>query len=126
MLTIPTFDRRRALAALVLGAALTTPLAACNTTESGDDTSVEVDVPDCDAEDRRKKEIPDCGRKVNGQYREWSWVAAGKTKPPTGWTSAKESSAGKPAPKTSTAKKPTTGGGTKSGTSRSGTSNRRR
>jgi hypothetical protein len=45
---------------------------------------------DCSAGDRRKHEIPDCGRYVNGRYHEWSWVAAGKTVPSPGWTPRKD------------------------------------
>lgn len=114
-------NRRRGLAAFALTAALLLSGAACAGGEVEGNYGSGTDVADCDADDRRKKEIPDCGRKVNGKYREWSWVAAGKTKPPAGWKASKEStSAGTtPAPKT-TAKKTTTGGGTRSGTSRTG------
>jgi hypothetical protein len=123
-------NRRRALAALTVTAALILSGAACSASGEVDgDYGSSSDVADCDANDRRKKEIPDCGRKVNGTYREWSWVAAGKTKPPAGWKASKEAAPAvdRPAPKATQAKKSTTtGGGTKSGTSRSGTSGRRR
>ncbi|BCJ64680.1 hypothetical protein [Polymorphospora rubra] len=51
-----------------------------------------VEVEDCDAEDRRKSEVPDCGRMVNGRFVAWSWVSAGRSTPPAGWTPAKEPS----------------------------------
>lgn len=124
-------NRRRTLAALTLTAAVILSGACSAAGEVDGDYGSSSDVADCDAGDRRKKEIPDCGRKVNGKYREWSWVAAGKTKPPAGWRASQEkttSTGTNPKPKTTTAKKTTTGGGTKSGTSRSGTgsSSRRR
>lgn len=40
---------------------------------------------DCDQGDRAKREIPDCGFYIDTIYVWWSWAAAGKTKPPTGW-----------------------------------------
>ncbi len=52
-----------------------------------------ADVPDCDAGDRAKHETPDCGFKANGRYVEWSWVKAGKTTPPAGWSASKEKKA---------------------------------
>lgn len=116
--------RRRTLAALALAGSLLLSGVACSASgEVGDDYGSSSDVADCDADDRRKKEIPDCGRKVNGKYREWSWVSAGKTRPPAGWKASKETtgtSGSQPKAKTTTGKKTTTGGGTKSGTSRTG------
>ncbi|WP_033338862.1 hypothetical protein [Catenuloplanes japonicus] len=50
----------------------------------------DTDVPDCDAEDRRRRELPDCGWYDRGVYREWTWVAAGRTTPPRGWSAAAE------------------------------------
>jgi hypothetical protein len=49
-----------------------------------------ADKPDCEAEDRRKRERPDCGFMVRGRYVEWSWVKAGLTAAPAGWSSAAE------------------------------------
>lgn len=119
---------RRTLAALATaGALLLTPVTACGAETTDADIEF-ADGTDCDANDRRKKEMPDCGRKVNGKYREWSWVRDGKSKPPSGWKPASESSsAGKPAPR-STGRKSTTGDGSKSksGTSRNSGTTRRR
>jgi hypothetical protein len=101
---------KRRTAAVLTAVALALPLAACGAEPADTDLSgVDVEVMDCDAEDRRNKEIPDCGRKVNGKYVEWSWVKAKKTKPPAGWSAAKESatsSTAKPAPGSDTSKKP--------------------
>jgi hypothetical protein len=82
---------KRRTAAVLTAVALALPLAACDAEPADTDLSgVEVDSTDCDADDRRNKEIPDCGRKVNGKYREWSWVKAGKTTPPADWTPSRE------------------------------------
>ncbi len=69
-----------------LTAALITALAlsGCATT---------ADVPDCDAGDRAKHETPDCGFKHKGRYVEWTWVEAGKTVPPAGWSAKQEKKA---------------------------------
>ncbi len=68
----------------ILTAALVTVLAltGCATTET--------DVSDCDAGDRRKHETPDCGFIHKGTSYEWSWVKAGKTVAPAGWSASKE------------------------------------
>jgi hypothetical protein len=81
-------------------------------TTNTDVSSVEVDGMDCEADDRAKREIPDCGRKVGGKYVEWSWVKAGKKTPPPGWLPRHESTASttKPVPRTST--RTATSGGT--------------
>lgn len=115
---------KRKLIAVVGAAVLAVPLTACSASgEVDDEYGASSDAADCDAEDRRKKEIPDCGWKVNGKFREWSWVAAGQTKAPAGWRASQEkatTTGSNPKPKTTTAKKTTTGGGSKSGTSRTG------
>lgn len=69
---------RRAIAALLAG----TVLAGC--------AAEPADIPDCDSGDRAKHEQPDCGFTDKGVYREWSWVKAGKTTPPAGWSASKE------------------------------------
>lgn len=51
------------------------------------------DKPDCDAEDRRKNEVPDCGFRHNGRFVAWSWVAKGKKTPPHGWRGSREQAA---------------------------------
>jgi hypothetical protein len=79
--------KTRALTAALLAALLAA------LTLSGCATEADVskaDVSDCDAEDRRRHETPDCGFKVKGRYVEWSWVQAGKTVPPAGWSATKE------------------------------------
>lgn len=81
-------NRRRALAALTLTAGLLLPVACAGPATTDVSTIDANEIDDCDRGDRRKKEIPDCGRKVNGKYVEWSWVKAGKKKPPTDWTPA--------------------------------------
>ena len=55
-------------------------------TEYSDALYERSDIGDCDAEDRRKQEMPDCGRLVNGTYQEWDWVRAGRVTPPGGWS----------------------------------------
>jgi hypothetical protein len=49
-----------------------------------------VDDSDCDAEDRRKKEVPDCGFLLKGRFVPYIWVEAGKTTAPAGWNRATE------------------------------------
>jgi len=125
-------NRRHALAAFTLTAALLLSGGCSASGEVDGDYGGSSDVADCDAGDRRKKEIPDCGRKVNGKYREWSWVAVGKSKPPAGWKASQDTAGttgSSSAPKKTTGKKTTTGGGdttTKRKTTRSGTTGRRR
>lgn len=46
--------------------------------------------PDCDAEDRRKNETPDCGYYYRGRFYAWSWVSSGRTTPPYGWRGSTE------------------------------------
>jgi hypothetical protein len=41
--------------------------------------------PDCDREDRKRNEIPDCGFRHDGTFYTWGWVDAGRTTPPNGW-----------------------------------------
>jgi hypothetical protein len=48
------------------------------------------EVADCDLEDRRKKEVPDCGFRHRRKYYEWSWVKQGATTPPAGWSADAE------------------------------------
>ncbi len=48
-------------------------------------TDVEADTLDCEADDRTKREVPDCGFYVGRTFVWWGWAAAGKSKPPTGW-----------------------------------------
>lgn len=69
----------------------------CARTSSSGDSSTSVHsstdddgVLECDAEDRRKNETPDCGFKLNGTFVPWSWVKAGKTTAPAGWNRAAE------------------------------------
>jgi hypothetical protein len=114
--------RRRGLAALTLTAALLSGAACSGGVEAGGNTGSY----DCDAGDRRQRDS-DCGRYVNGKWQEWSWVKAGKTKPPKGWKPAKETASTGGGSKTTTTdkKKTTTGGGAKSGTNRSRTTRRR-
>jgi hypothetical protein len=89
----------RRTAAILTARALSLPLAACGEPADTDLSEVDVEVMDCDAEDRRKKEIPDCGRKVKGKYREWSWVSKG-SKPPKGWAPGREPAVSPAKPKT--------------------------
>lgn len=88
-------------------------------------SDADVDSMDCEADDRAKREIPDCGRKVHGRYVEWSWVAKGPY-PPPGWSPRHEPTASttKPTPRTST--RAATSGGTNllDGRSRRTTTNR--
>jgi hypothetical protein len=41
--------------------------------------------PDCDADDRGHREVPDCGFLEARVYFEWTWVQAGQTEAPPGW-----------------------------------------
>jgi hypothetical protein len=96
----------RLLARLGLAVVVALPLAACGAEPADTDLSgVDVEVMDCDAEDKRKKEVPDCGRYVKGKFVAWSWVSKG-SKPPAGWSPAREPavSSSKPAPKTTSRK----------------------
>lgn len=113
---------RHRLAYLAASVVLALPLTACGGEAADTDLSgIEVETMDCDAEDKRKNEVPDCGRYVGGKFKRWSWVAKG-SKPPNGWTPGREpASASKPAPKTSTARKST---GDKKTTSLDGRSQR--
>lgn len=48
---------------------------------------------DCDADDKAKKEVPDCGFYAgpdNRTFYWWSWVKAGKATPPAGWSADRE------------------------------------
>jgi hypothetical protein len=47
--------------------------------------SDDEDVPDCDAEDRRKQETPDCGFRSGGKFYWWSWASRGSSTAPYGW-----------------------------------------
>lgn len=80
---------RKRLAILAAATAFTFPLAACGAPSDTDLSGVDVGSMDCDAEDKRKNEVPDCGRYVGGKYRQWSWVSKGP-KPPAGWTPGRE------------------------------------
>jgi hypothetical protein len=53
----------------------------------------EVDVPDCDADDRAHNETPDCGFVHEGKFYAWSWVKKGKKTAPRGWKSGPEQKA---------------------------------
>lgn len=77
-----------------------------NSTTDTPDSRSGTEVQDCDAEDRRRSEVPDCGRIVNGKFVAWSWVASGKSIPPAGWTPAQE-----PTPSPSPTASPTAGDG---------------
>lgn len=53
----------------------------------------ETDGIDCEADDKAKKEIPDCGFYAgpsNTTFYWWSWVRAGKAEPPAGWSATRE------------------------------------
>ena len=53
----------------------------------------EKDGMDCESDDKAKKEIPDCGFYAgpgNKTFYWWSWVKAGKVKPPAGWSPRRE------------------------------------
>jgi hypothetical protein len=116
---------KRRTAAVLTAVALALPLAACGAEPADTDLSgVDVEVMDCDAEDRRKKETPDCGRYVNGKYQEWSWVKAKKTKPPAGWSPGREVTSSKPAPKTTSRKATSDKNTVTDGRSRRTTNNR--
>jgi hypothetical protein len=106
-------NRRRLLVG-ISASLLLAATAACSADASADG-DYDTDSHDCDANDRRQRDS-DCSRYVNGKWQEYSWVAAGKTKPPRGWKPSKETggtTADKPKPKTTTGKKTTSGGGTK-------------
>ncbi len=66
---------------------------------------------DCDDEDRRGNEVPDCGFIISRGGRmafvPYSWVKAGKAHPPRGWSRAAEIAAANP-PKTVKPKPATT------------------
>jgi hypothetical protein len=123
---------KRRTAAIFTAVALALPLAACGEPADTDLSGIDVEVMDCDAEDRRKKETPDCGHYVGGKYREWSWVSKG-SKPPKGWSPAGEPAVTPAKPKTtphkatSDKKTVTDGRSRRTTTNRnSGTSTRRR
>ncbi|MDQ0363418.1 hypothetical protein [Catenuloplanes indicus] len=59
------------------------PISGAGGGESDDDS-------DCDAEDRARNELPDCGWTDGGRFVQWSWVRAGKTTPPAGWRADSE------------------------------------
>lgn len=52
-----------------------------------------ADVPDCDADDKRKNEVPDCGFTYQGTFYAWSWVKDGRKTAPRGWDAEKERAA---------------------------------
>lgn len=89
-----TDDRNRAAppapsASIVLGPSTEPPA-----TEPAEDGAVALPVPDdsdadCDKGDRRARDR-DCGRYVAGRWVEWTWVARGLTRPPSGWSPASE------------------------------------
>lgn len=79
---------------LVLAVSLTglLGLAACDRPAQTDDdgysawaASDDEDTPDCDAEDRRHQEVPDCGFISGGRFYWWSWAAQNYTTAPRGW-----------------------------------------
>lgn len=78
---------RRRLAAIGAGMALLVGVPACAQQQPADPVTPQVDlsVPDCDAEDKRKKEVPDCGFRHKGRFHAWSWVKAGHQQPPADW-----------------------------------------
>jgi hypothetical protein len=84
-------------------ALLIAALAACSNHNDAppanqDDVSVflshdDEDATDCDADDKAKQEIPDCGfyaGPTNTTFVWWTWVKAGHTAPPAGWSAARE------------------------------------
>lgn len=108
---------RRAVVAAATGLALAAGLVGCGESqEPAQDEGISIelpDTPDCDKGDRKKKERPDCGRLVSGRYVEWSWVKAGRTTPPPGWSPAREPGVNapkRPASKPSTKKATVTRG----------------
>lgn len=68
----------------------------------------DTDDNECDAEDKAKREEPDCGRYVNGTWVFWTWVARGQRTAPLGWTRASEprptTNVQQPVPRGTTAK----------------------
>jgi hypothetical protein len=107
---------KRHLACAVGAALLTAVLAACSSGSSSTGGQPEQSAPapaasepadvanflgrddesgamDCDAGDKAKKEIPDCGfyaGRDNATFYWWSWVEAGRTTPPAGWSAGRE------------------------------------
>lgn len=51
------------------------------------------DIPDCDVADRRERDT-DCGWQDGATWREYTWVRAGRTVPPPGWTAVSERTPG--------------------------------
>jgi hypothetical protein len=75
--------------ACAAAAAFLITAAGCSTTPTtGPGSAKTKEVADCDADDKAKREVPDCGfyagpGKTNFVW--WSWVSAGMTLPPVGW-----------------------------------------
>ncbi|MGA3487618.1 hypothetical protein ACK8GG_06360 [Micromonosporaceae bacterium DT55] len=114
-LSFPAHRVVTALAAVSLAVGLagcSAPNRTRTSTEYSDSRYQRSEIGDCDAEDRRDQEMPDCGRLVNGVYQEWDWVRAGRLTPPTGWSPPRQQPPGYVPP-------PTTGrstGGSSTGT----------
>lgn len=78
----------RTTRSVTLAALLAVGIAGCSqarTPAPSPTSSPAPEVADCDAEDRRKNEVPDCGFTYNSKFYPWSWVKAGKKNPPAGW-----------------------------------------
>lgn len=57
----------------------------CDPAEEQVIAGIARNTPECDREDRAHHEVPDCGFRLGKTYIEWSWVKAGKKKPPARW-----------------------------------------
>lgn len=68
--------------------------------------SDDEDKPDCDSEDKATRETPDCGFLHQGRFYWWSWVLAGRTSAPRGWTPGREIAAVKSPPTTRATSRP--------------------
>lgn len=97
---------RTSTLAVLASAALALAAAGCAEPDERHDGTVTVEIPSVEVDDERdgwdcedepgdrerdNQETPDCGRKVPGVgYVEWTWVAAGYTAPPPGWSPARD------------------------------------
>ena len=116
-LSFPAHRVVTALAAVSLAVGLagcSAPNRTRTSTEYSDSRYQRSDIGDCDAEDRRDQEMPDCGRLVNGVYQEWDWVRAGRLTPPKGWSPPRQQPPGYVPPPTTGGTRPSAGttGGT--------------
>lgn len=114
---------RRHTVAILTALMLAVPLTACGQPADTDLSGVEVESMDCDAEDKRKNEVPDCGRYVKGKFVAWSWVSKG-SKPPKGWSPSREPAVSPARPKTTSRKATSDKNTVTDGRSRRTTTNR--